>query len=118
MTHRLSRAARGWLLALTVAACHDSDTLHDYFRHATLHEAYQASLEQAGLLATGLGRDWITVASTVLDSPTSIELPYHESGYLPADSAVALAYRFEARRGEAYVVSLNMFGRPPFHKTA
>ena len=116
MTHRLPRAGSGWLLALAVAgaACHDSDTLHDYFHHATLHEAYQASLEQAGLLATGLGRDWITVASTVLDSPTAIELPYKESGYLPADSAVALAYRFEARRGEAYVVSLTMFGRQPF----
>jgi murein DD-endopeptidase MepM/ murein hydrolase activator NlpD len=114
MTRRLPRAARGWLLALSVAACHDSDTFHDYLHHATLHEAYQASLEQAGLLATGLGRDWITTASTALEAPTSIELPYRESGYLPADSAVALAYRFEARRGEAYVVSLNMFGRQPF----
>ena len=89
MTTRLLRAGSGWLLALAVAACHDSDTFHDYFHHATLHEAYQASLEQAGLLATALGRDWITAAATVLDSPTAIELPYQESGYLPADSAVA-----------------------------
>ncbi len=113
MTNRLTRTGSCLLLALAVAACHDSDTFHDYFHHATLHEAYQASLEQAGLLATGLGRDWITAASTVLDSPTAIELPYQESGYLPADSAVALAYQFEARRGEAYVVSLTMLGRQP-----
>lgn len=101
-------------LVVVVAACHDSDAFHDYFHHATLREAYQASLEQAGLLTTGLGRDWVAVGAAALDSAVSVELPYRESGYLPADSAVALGYRFEARRGEAYVVSLETSGRQSF----
>jgi murein DD-endopeptidase MepM/ murein hydrolase activator NlpD len=114
MTHRISRTGSSWLLVLAAAACHDSDTFHDYLHHTTLHEAYQASLEQAGLLATGMGRDWAAVGTAVLDSAIPIQLPYRESGYLPADSAVALAYRFEARGGEAYVVSLETSGRESF----
>ena len=93
-------------------ACHDSDTFHDYFHHATLHEAYQASLEQAGLLGTAMGRDWLAASQGALETPTAIVLPYRESGYLPADSAMALAFRFDARRGQRYQIVLDLEGPP------
>lgn len=105
-----SRSLLGGLLVAGALACHDSDTFHDYLHHTTLHEAYQASLEQAGLLGTALGRDWVAASLYVLAEPAPIELPYRESGYLPADSAMALAYRFEARRGQRYMIVLDIEG--------
>jgi murein DD-endopeptidase MepM/ murein hydrolase activator NlpD len=91
-------------------ACHDSDTFHDYLHNTTPREAYQAGLEQAGLLETALGRDWVAAGLHAFDAPVLVDLPYRETGYLPADSAMALAFQFEARRGQRYVVALDVEG--------
>ncbi|HIB08318.1 MAG TPA: hypothetical protein EYO20_00405, partial [Gemmatimonadetes bacterium] len=50
----------GAVLALIgISACEEIEQVQDRFRDMTPHEAYQASLSDAGLTTTALGRDWL-----------------------------------------------------------
>lgn len=70
------------------------------------HEQYGLNLSSAGLENTALGRAWFSQAEQSLSKPLRIEVPYRESGYFPADRALATALRFEARQGEKITISL------------
>lgn len=65
----------------------------------TPHEAYQASLEDAGLAETALGRDWTEAGHDALDSPTTVTLPFQESGHISPQLPAAVAYRLSIPRG-------------------
>lgn len=79
----------------------------------TAHERYVDKLRSAGLETTALGRDWIEAAERALISPHAVPLPFQESGYLPAEEATAVGYRFAARRGEQLDVEVRTDGGAP-----
>lgn len=71
------------------------------------HEAYEKSLEQANLLGTALGKEWLQSANEALDNPERIELPYEEAFYINELSAFAQGYRFSAKRGQKVQITLS-----------
>lgn len=81
------------------AACEQAEQLQDRFRDMTPHEAYQARLGDAGLAETALGRDWTAAGHDALDSPTTVTLPFQESGHIAPEVPAAVAYRLSIPRG-------------------
>lgn len=71
------------------------------------HEAYQYSLEQANLIQTALGTDWKESAQKSLSNPIKINAPYEEAFYLNPNSADALGYQFEAKRGQKIEIRIS-----------
>ncbi len=88
-------------LIASVGACRQIDELRESLEGVTPHERYADQLRMAGLDATARGRDWLTAASRSIAAAHPVSLPFQESGYLPSEEAAAVAYRFDARRGEA-----------------
>ena len=109
----MRRLAKIWLgvIALLVAAACD-DLRLSAARHRTPHEAYEASLREAGLESTALGRDWVAAAVRALRSPAPVTLPFREEIYFPPDAPDAAGYQLQLRRGERLVVDLATVGTP------
>jgi peptidoglycan LD-endopeptidase LytH len=78
----------------------------EWFGKRSPHEKYGQQIAKAGLKETALGRMWFTMAEESLKNPLSVNIPYKESGYFPADKVRAIAIRFEAKRGEKLTVNL------------
>lgn len=68
---------------------------------ATPHEAYLSSLESAGLVETALARRWLAAARAALRSPISLDPPFEEISFYPAEEPTAAAYRISLRRGQS-----------------
>ena len=99
MDRRLRR--RFWPLvgATVLGACEQAEQLQDSLRDLTPHEAYHASLADAGLAETALGRDWTRVGDQVLQDPTAVALPFLEEGHITPEHPAAVAYRVSIPRG-------------------
>ncbi|SDX57396.1 peptidoglycan DD-metalloendopeptidase family protein [Hymenobacter psychrophilus] len=109
MPHRLRALPLPLLLLLALlSACSQTQTLRGLFQQTTPHETYARRLQQAGLAETALGRDWLRAADQALRDSLTVQLPYQESGFFPADRAVALGLRYGVRAGEAIRVSLTL----------
>ena len=72
------------------------------------HEQYAQSFRQAGLDRTALGRDWLAAAERALQTPLSVTLPYRETGYFAPEEPGAVAYRFDARRGQRLRIEVEL----------
>lgn len=70
------------------------------------HEHYGQKLSDAGLRSSVLGKLWFSEAQGSLDHPLSISIPYKETGYFGAERPRAIAFKFEAKRGQRISVSL------------
>ncbi len=79
------------------------------FYPRSAHEAYQHSLEQANLIETALGRDWIRAGEEALENPETITLPFESSFYWNPNSADAAGYRFFVKRGIRIEVEIGVF---------
>ena len=86
--------------ALGLAACEQVDQVRDRWRDLTPHEAYLASLSEAGLAETALGQDWIKASLTAVAGAPTIGLPFQEEGFIASDQAAAVAYRLHVGRGQ------------------
>src|SRR3954465_14491978 len=71
------------------------------------HDDYGDKIKSAGLNETALGRKWFAAAERSLTAPLSVNLPYSETGYFPADEPKALGIRFNAKRGEKLTINLS-----------
>lgn len=80
------------------------------FGKKTPHEQYADKLSGAGLKETALGRAWFEAAERSLTNPTTIKIPYRETGYFAADRPNAMGLRFQAKRGEK--LNINLSKRP------
>jgi len=85
-------------LFLLVSSCKKEIVPRAYYPRLA-HEAYQHALEQANLLETALGTEWLLAAEQALDSAAEISLPYEEAFYWDPRSAQAGGYRFQVKRG-------------------
>ena len=97
--------SRPFLPALLVAGtlasgCERLEQVQDHFRDLTPHEAYLASLAEAGLAETALVRDWVAVSLRAVESAPLVQLPFQEEGFIAPDEAVAMAYRLRIGRGQ------------------
>lgn len=102
------RALGAVLFVLFLTACSQSQTLQGIFQQTTPHQAYARKLKQAGLTETALGRDWLRAADQALRDSLVVKLPFQESGFFPADRAVATGLRYPVRTGETIHISLTL----------
>lgn len=95
-------------VAVALAGCEEMEQLEDRFRDLTPHEAYRASLEEAGLTASALGREWITAGNRALEEPVEVSLPFSEAGFITPEAPEAVGYRFRVGRGQRLVVDASV----------
>jgi peptidoglycan LD-endopeptidase LytH len=89
---------------LLISGCGEIDKI---FKKESPHQRYKNMLEDTGLAAYELGRGWINKAESVLNDTLTVEIPYREKGYFPADEPAAFSYRFNAQRGERINISVD-----------
>jgi murein DD-endopeptidase MepM/ murein hydrolase activator NlpD len=111
------RAIPSWCtlvaFALGSLGCAEGTPLGDLLRgEPTPHERYAASLRQAGLDSTALGRDWLAASDSALRSALVADMPHREVGVYRRDEARAVALRVELRDGQRLVVELRAEGLP------
>jgi len=100
------------LALLSLPGCREEIVPEPYLpTHA--HDAYAHSLDQANLAETALGRDWIELSRTVLRNAVAIRPPFEEVIYVNSAAAFAVAYRFEAKRGERIEFEVEFTGNDP-----
>jgi len=80
------------------------------YKPKNAHDAYCHSLQQAELIDTALGRDWIAAADKAVDDPIEIPIPFREIFYVDPAEASAVAYRFEVKRGQRIEVEVDFQG--------
>jgi murein DD-endopeptidase MepM/ murein hydrolase activator NlpD len=105
---RFGTAAALLLLAM-VAACRQEIVPEPYLPSSD-HDAYRHGLEQAGLADTALGRDWLAAARQALQTSIKIEPPFTEVRHVDAAEPFAVAYGFEAERGQRVEVVVDFKG--------
>ena len=81
------------LLLIGLSGCEEIEQVQDRFRDMTPHEAYQASLSDAGLASTALGRDWLLAAHQSVQAPVEIYLPFQEEGFITPEQQSEVVYR-------------------------
>ncbi len=94
--------------ALALAACEELEQLEDRFRDLTPHEAYRASLAEAGLVGSALGREWVAAGNRALEEPVAVSLPFSEAGFITPDEPEAVGYRFRVGRGQRLTVDASV----------
>ena len=97
--NRMSAFAVAALL-LGVGGCEQVEQIRDARRDLTPHEAYLASLSEAGLAETALVRTWIATALKAVAEAPTVQLPFQEEGFIAPDEAGATAYRIRIGRGQ------------------
>ena len=102
--------SRGFICGLLVVlgACEQAEKLQDRFRDLTPHETYQAVLVDAGLAETALGRDWTRAGASALDEPTTISLPFQETGHITPERPSAVGYRVTIPRGRKLTFEVSL----------
>jgi murein DD-endopeptidase MepM/ murein hydrolase activator NlpD len=88
------------MASILLAGCEVAEVVVDRYRSLTPHEAYEASLVEAGLSGTALGRDWTRAARRATEEPHVVELPYREEGFIAEEEPDAVGYRFSIQRGQ------------------
>ncbi len=77
------------------------------------HDAYRHSLLEANLADSALGQDWINAAGLALQKPIDISLPLEEVFYISPSEPIALAYRFDVKRGQRIELNVTVDSEKP-----
>lgn len=105
MTSKKQLLALLVLLLCTLFSCKE-ERVPEVFQPRNDHEAYQKALQDANLLETALGKEWLNSASSSLLEPDPIDLPYEEAFFVDNTSAKAISYSFSAKKGEKIQISI------------
>jgi murein DD-endopeptidase MepM/ murein hydrolase activator NlpD/SH3-like domain-containing protein len=100
-------------VAFGAIGCGQADAVREYFRDPTPHEEYLLSLAHSGLTGTALGEDWLRASQEAIKRPLSMDAPYLEEGFFPAEEPSALGYRFPLKRGQRLVVKVELVTPDP-----
>jgi murein DD-endopeptidase MepM/ murein hydrolase activator NlpD len=102
--------ATGLTVALGVFAvgCEQVEQAQDRFRDLTPHEAYQASLSDAGLSETALARDWVAASRHAVEQAAPVTLPFEEEGFITPEEPGAMAYRISVPRGKKLTATVDL----------
>lgn len=90
------------MLAMLFSSCKSNKGL--FSADKTLHEKYGESIRKAGLDNTNLGNAWFKAADQGLRQPTTITLPYRETGFFPDNLPRSAGLKFNIRHGEKILV--------------
>lgn len=93
-------------ISIITISCTTSGT-SGFFSKKSPHELYGEKIKNAGLQETALGKLWFSAAEQSLASPLTINLPYTETGYFPAEQPKAAGLLFYGKRGEKLNISLS-----------
>lgn len=74
----------------------------------TAHEAYAFALTSAGLGTSELASQWQEAATASLEVPVTIDPPFREAVFYPADAPTATAYRVSVVRGQSISAALDI----------
>ena len=96
------------LILLSCSSCKKEIVPKAYYPRSG-HEAYQHSLEQANLIGTALGQEWILAGEEALNNPDTIRLPYDQAFNWDPRNADAGGYLFFAKRGVRIEVEITVF---------
>lgn len=77
------------------------------FKPASPHEQYQRKLTSTGFDKTAAGTAWINAAQSSLLKPLQISLPFKERGYFAAENIPAVAYEFNAIKGQKLTIAIS-----------
>ncbi len=86
-------------LFLMIPSCRQ-EIVPEPYKPTHAHDAYRHSLQEANLTDSALGRDWISSAEEALKKPIDISLPLEEVFYVSPTKTLAVAYRFDVKRGQ------------------
>ncbi len=86
-------------LLLIIPDC-KQEKVPEPYKPTHAHDAYLHSLREANLADSALGRDWIFSAEEALKKPIDITLPHEEVFYVSPNETLAVAYRFDVKRGQ------------------
>ena len=103
------------LLAVLVFVWQRPTTLKRVFQPASPYERYAASLREAGLAETALGRSWIQAGEQALVRAVRVALPFREAGYFAPTEAAAAGYQFRLRRGQQLIIECEVQAAEAFH---
>jgi murein DD-endopeptidase MepM/ murein hydrolase activator NlpD len=92
------------VLALLYSSCKSNKGL--FSSDKTLHEKYGERIRKAGLDNTNLGIAWFKAADQGLRQPTTITLPYRETGFFQDNLPRSAGLKFNIRQGEKINVSI------------
>lgn len=95
------------------ASCGGESPLARWSPTPAPHEAYAASLRDAGLASHAIGEAWLAAADAVLAAPQAVSLPFREAGYLDPARPAAVAYRFDLARGRALEIDISFESSRP-----
>jgi murein DD-endopeptidase MepM/ murein hydrolase activator NlpD len=95
-------------MVIAMAGCEQAEQVQDRFRDLTPHEAYQASLADAGLSETALGRDWIAASRRSVTNAAPVPLPFEEEGFITPEDPGAMAYRVTIPRGKRLTATIEL----------
>jgi peptidoglycan LD-endopeptidase LytH len=94
---------------MIICSC-STEKVPDVNRPSNAHEAYLNSLEQANLLSTALGKDWLAVSQKAISDPVIIDAPYQEILFIDSLAAFAEGYRFSVKEGQEVNFSIDFEG--------
>lgn len=94
-------------LTLLVMLISCTTSKNPLFKKASPHQTYSDAISDAGLGTTQLGATWFNAAARSLQQPSTITLPFKETGYFAAEKPSAAGYIFDVRRGDRIIISVN-----------
>jgi peptidoglycan LD-endopeptidase LytH len=110
-TNAYARTARAILVGVGLTGavgCEQVEQIQDHFRDMTPYEAYQASLERAGLAETALAAAWSEAGAQAVNAPLDVSLPFQEQGYIAPEEPGAMGYRVTIPRGRRLTAEVTL----------
>lgn len=105
--HTKVRTATPLALVFALLACERAErTFEEIIEQRTPHEAYVATLRDAGALGTAVGRAWLAASDEALRTTALAEPPFREQALIEPERPGAIGYRVELRAGERVAVAV------------
>jgi len=95
------------IIITTLYACNNKFT-NTLFKGKSPHQHYEQQLIDAGLTGSILFKQWISASKQSILQPIAIAIPYLEKAYFAADKPDAVAFSFDARKGERLQIKLEL----------
>lgn len=105
-TLRARRPAAVLLSVLLALSCGVEKRISDLLHSDSPYEEYLGRLRESGLDQTAMGRDWVRAGEAALAAAAVASTPFLETGYFPAHTPGAVAWRLELRRGRTLAIEL------------
>ena len=103
-TLRACRPAAVLLPVLLALSCGVEKRISDLLHSDSPYEEYLGRLRGSGLDQTAMGRDWVRAGEVALAAAAVARTPFLETGYFPAHTPGAVAWRLELRRGRTLAI--------------